>query len=129
MFQLKREPCLSVLCVSLIYSLFHWGINWLQSHLYGNLMNLLAMLYSVPSPVLNSGVGGERHSQSVCNAGRSIASSLQRTSSSFSVGQERDKSGVIEDCDPHDPSSLYLLVHSRVTINTHKNAIKEQEII
>lgn len=89
-------------------------------------MNLLAMLYSVPLPCPQ--LRGSKDTQSVYSARKSIAS-LQRPSSSFSVGQETDKSGVMEDCDPLDPSSLYLLVHSAVTVNMRKNAVKEQEII
>lgn len=120
-----RLACL--VCV-LIYSLFHWGDKLTTKPPLWELNESISNA-SLCSPPLSCTLRGQRYTQSVWKAGRSIASSLQRPGSSFSVGQKKEKSGVIEDCDPHDPSSLYLLVHSRVTINMRRNAVKKQEVV
>lgn len=97
-------PACSV-CALIPYNVsFIEGINWLQSHLNGNLMNLLAMLCSPPCLQAWGGRDASAPSQSGGPVALgSTAPSLQRPSSSFSVGQEREESGGPKGLWPHWP--------------------------
>lgn len=63
----KEEAWLPVLCVQMHNVSFIKGINWPQSHLNGDLINLLVMLCSAPPPILNP-KGAQTHS--ACLEGR-----------------------------------------------------------
>lgn len=108
------------------------GINWQQSHLNGNFMNLLAMVSSAPPLCLDPEArDASVPSQSGAVALGSTASSLQRPSSSFSVRPERQESEGPQRLWPQWPTlpvpagslqGQHEYVDVKLTSTTHQSA-------